>query len=106
MDPRERPSLRRLLASLTRELLSFCYLPVSSDGLKFRDYPDTRCCVDGYSAYMEATGATEDETTGLLTISSTDYDNLESLFFNIGGVCLRFAVLRGRLFTLAALPHI
>ncbi|KZT02222.1 acid protease [Laetiporus sulphureus 93-53] len=40
---------------------------------------------DGYSAYMEATGATEDETTGLLTISSTDYDNLQSLFFNIGG---------------------
>ena len=34
---------------------------------------------------MSLTGATEDETTGLLTISTSDYANLQSLNFAIGG---------------------
>lgn len=35
--------------------------------------------------YILLTGATEDEATGLLKISSSNYANLKSLFFNIGG---------------------
>ncbi|KAH8109660.1 acid protease [Phellopilus nigrolimitatus] len=40
---------------------------------------------DAFSTYKSLTGATEDSTTGLLTISSAQYDKLESLFFSIGG---------------------
>jgi len=38
-----------------------------------------------YDKYVSLTGATLDETTGLLKISSTNYAKLESLSFNIGG---------------------
>ncbi|EIW81194.1 acid protease [Coniophora puteana RWD-64-598 SS2] len=41
---------------------------------------------DAFQAYTKATGATEDKTTGLLTITEEQYNNLQSLFFNIGGV--------------------
>ncbi|PCH34149.1 aspartic peptidase A1 [Wolfiporia cocos MD-104 SS10] len=41
---------------------------------------------DAYSAYQSATGATADETTGLLRITESQYSDLESLYFNIGGV--------------------
>ncbi|KAI5118252.1 hypothetical protein M0805_007501 [Coniferiporia weirii] len=40
---------------------------------------------DAFNAYQKATGATLDSTTGLLKISSSQYDNLQSLFFSIGG---------------------
>lgn len=40
---------------------------------------------DAYSAYQTATGATVDETTGLLTVTKEQYDNLENLSFVIGG---------------------
>ena len=41
---------------------------------------------DAYSKYKSATGGTEDSSTGLLKISSSQYDKLETLNFNIGGV--------------------
>ncbi|KIY42838.1 acid protease [Fistulina hepatica ATCC 64428] len=40
---------------------------------------------DAYEAYVSATGASEDILTGMLKISATDYDSLESLYFTIGG---------------------
>ncbi|KAJ7643871.1 acid protease [Roridomyces roridus] len=39
---------------------------------------------DAFQAYQKATGATLDNTTGLLTITEDQFDNLESLFFQIG----------------------
>lgn len=41
---------------------------------------------DAFQAYQQATGATLDQTTGLLTITQQQYNNLQSLYFNIGGV--------------------
>lgn len=40
---------------------------------------------DAYSAYQTATGATVDETTGLLTVTKDQYDTLENISFYIGG---------------------
>ena len=40
---------------------------------------------DGFSAYQKATGATLDQTTGLLKLTTEQYNNLQSLFFTIGG---------------------
>ncbi|EIW86974.1 aspartic proteinase [Coniophora puteana RWD-64-598 SS2] len=39
---------------------------------------------NAYDKYVSATGATYDDTTGLLRISSSDYDKLDDLNFNIG----------------------
>ncbi|KAL5527985.1 hypothetical protein ACEPAG_6786 [Sanghuangporus baumii] len=39
---------------------------------------------DAYNTYVSLTGATLDDSVGLLSISSSDYENLQSLFFNIG----------------------
>ena len=51
---------------------------------------DCRVCANGmtdaYSKYKSATGGTEDSSTGLLKISSSQYNKLETLNFNIGGV--------------------
>jgi len=41
---------------------------------------------DAFQAYQQATGATLEQSTGLLTITQQQYNNLQSLFFNIGGV--------------------
>ncbi|KAG6376914.1 acid protease [Boletus reticuloceps] len=41
---------------------------------------------DAFQAYQQATGAALDQTTGLLTISETQYNQLQSIYFNIGGV--------------------
>ncbi|PSR75646.1 hypothetical protein PHLCEN_2v8937 [Hermanssonia centrifuga] len=41
---------------------------------------------DAFSSYQMATGGVIDSTTGLLKISLTQYENLNSLFFNIGGL--------------------
>lgn len=41
---------------------------------------------DAFSAYQDATKSTLDETTGLLTIPESQLDELQSLFFTIGGV--------------------
>lgn len=40
---------------------------------------------DAFSAYQQATGASLDESTGLLKLTSDQYDNLQSLFFEING---------------------
>jgi cathepsin E len=40
---------------------------------------------DAFSAYQSATGAVLDQTTGLGTISNSQFSNLQSLFFNTGG---------------------
>lgn len=40
---------------------------------------------DAFQAYQKATGAKLDNTTGLLTITEAQFENLQSLFFNIGG---------------------
>ncbi|KAJ7625265.1 acid protease [Mycena polygramma] len=39
---------------------------------------------DAFQAYKEATGATEDRTTGLLTVTESQYANMQSLLFHIG----------------------
>ncbi|KIJ62534.1 hypothetical protein HYDPIDRAFT_114177 [Hydnomerulius pinastri MD-312] len=41
---------------------------------------------DAFQAYQQATGATPDQTTGLLTITEQQYNQLQSLYFNIGGI--------------------
>lgn len=43
---------------------------------------------DAFDAYTTATGAVEDQTTGLLRLTTAQFANLESLFFTINGVCL------------------
>ncbi|KAH8104997.1 acid protease [Phellopilus nigrolimitatus] len=45
---------------------------------------------DAYKAYQTATGGTPDQTTGLLKISDSQYQNLKSLFFKIGGTTYEF----------------
>jgi hypothetical protein len=45
---------------------------------------------DAFQAYQEATGATMDQTTGLLKLSTSDFDNLQSLFFQIGDTTFEF----------------
>ena len=40
---------------------------------------------DAFQRYQSLTGASLDPTTGLLTITSSQYDNLRTLSFNIGG---------------------
>jgi cathepsin E len=40
---------------------------------------------DAFDAYQAATGAVLDKTTGLLTITEQQLDNLDSLYFNIAG---------------------
>ena len=42
---------------------------------------------DAYSTYQTVTSATEDEDTGLLRLSPSQYANLQDLVFHIGGVC-------------------
>ena len=40
---------------------------------------------DAFQAYQDATGATPDESTGLLSLTEGQFANLQSLFFTIGG---------------------
>lgn len=40
----------------------------------------------GYKRYVSATGATLDDTTGLLRLSTADFDKLDDMTFTIGGV--------------------
>lgn len=47
---------------------------------------------DAFQQFLKLTGAALDEATGLLTLSTTHYYNLQSLFFNIGGVEYEFTV--------------
>jgi hypothetical protein len=45
---------------------------------------------DAFQAYQQATGATLDQTTGLLTLSASEFSNLQSLFFQIGDTTFEF----------------
>ncbi|KAF8869591.1 acid protease [Gymnopilus junonius] len=45
---------------------------------------------DAFQAYQKATGAKLDQTTGLLTVTEQQFENLQSLFFNIGGTTFEF----------------
>ena len=40
---------------------------------------------DAFQAYQKATGGVMDETTGLLSITQSQFNSLQSLFFTIGG---------------------
>ncbi|KAF8524829.1 acid protease [Hysterangium stoloniferum] len=40
---------------------------------------------DAFNTYQKQTGGTLDAATGLLTVSASQFDNLESLLFHIGG---------------------
>lgn len=46
----------------------------------------TVLCADAFATYQTLTGGTPDEATGLLSITPAQFANLQSLFFNIGGV--------------------
>ena len=48
---------------------------------------------DALNEYKKATGAVVDDATTLLRITSSQYSNLESLFFNIAGVRLSWVTL-------------
>src|SRR6266404_9261768 len=80
------PSSQPPPVSLTLEPPSSSSPPVSSLSLfatcrtQTNDLP-----ADGYNLYKSATGATLDHLTGLLMITSTQYANLQSLFFTAGG---------------------
>ena len=41
-----------------------------------------------FDSYQDATGAELDDTTGLLTVTTSQYDALEDLIFDIDGVCV------------------
>ncbi|OCH92611.1 acid protease [Obba rivulosa] len=45
---------------------------------------------DAFQAYQQATGGTLDNTTGLLTISEEQFNDLQSLFFTIGNTTFEF----------------
>jgi len=45
---------------------------------------------DAFQAYQKATGATMDQTTGLLTVTEEQFNNMQSMFFNIGDTTLEF----------------
>ncbi|KAH9021869.1 acid protease [Lactarius hengduanensis] len=45
---------------------------------------------DAFQEYQKATGATLDQTTTLLTLTNSQFNNLQSLFFDIGGVQYEF----------------
>ncbi|EPS96549.1 hypothetical protein FOMPIDRAFT_60461 [Fomitopsis schrenkii] len=45
---------------------------------------------DAFKKYEQATGATMDSTTGLLSITQEQYDNLQSLYFTINGTTFEF----------------
>jgi len=45
---------------------------------------------DAFSRYRTATGAVQDNTTGLLRITAAQFANLQSLFFTINGVTYEF----------------
>ena len=42
---------------------------------------------DVFKKYKDATGAVDDEDTGLLKVTQAQYKKMKSLIFTIGGVC-------------------
>ncbi|KAJ7625260.1 acid protease [Mycena polygramma] len=61
-----------------QEILSMCS-GISDTGTTLVMLPS-----DTFQAYQQATGATLDSTTGLLCVTEDQYNNMESMFFNIG----------------------
>jgi hypothetical protein len=45
---------------------------------------------DSYNLYVKQTGAVFDNTTGLLSITEKQYENLQSLFFDVDGTRYEF----------------
>ncbi|KAG6875927.1 hypothetical protein C0992_001703 [Termitomyces sp. T32_za158] len=45
---------------------------------------------DAFARYIQVTGAVEDSATGLLRLTTTQFANLQSLFFSINGVVFEF----------------
>ncbi|EMD39767.1 hypothetical protein CERSUDRAFT_71628 [Gelatoporia subvermispora B] len=45
---------------------------------------------DAFQAYQKATGATEDQATGLLSLTESQFDDLQSMFFAIGDTTFEF----------------
>ena len=54
------------------------------------NYALLRNGTDALATYQAATGAVPDDATGLLRLTPAQFANLESLFFNIGGVSNSF----------------
>ncbi|OAX32576.1 hypothetical protein K503DRAFT_805117 [Rhizopogon vinicolor AM-OR11-026] len=48
--------------------------------------PNILIATDAFTKYQSATGGTMEKATGMLAISSDQYDKLSPLYFNIGGV--------------------
>ncbi|KAF8577516.1 aspartic proteinase [Ramaria rubella] len=65
-------------------------IPILSSTAGFVDTGTTLLYIasDAFEAYQQATGATVDQATGLLTIESAD--SLQSLFFNVGNTTFEF----------------
>ncbi len=42
--------------------------------------------VEAFDAYKKATGGKEDRTTGLLTLTEAQFNDLQDLNFDVGGV--------------------
>lgn len=47
-----------------------------------------RLATEAYAAYVRATGSQLDQSVGLLSISSSSFSTLQSLFLEINGVIL------------------
>ena len=79
------------LALLTPAPLSFISLQVTLCPFSHRIDPNVIGVVlDAYDSYTQATGATSDETTGLLRIEPSQYSSLSDLTFTIGDVSMVF----------------
>ena len=48
------------------------------------------CSADALATYQSLTGAVADSNTGLLKITTAQFESLESLFFNIGSTEYEF----------------
>ena len=72
--------------------------PVRSNGDDKRSFADWQHLIgtalvliatDAFQKYQSATGGVLDPATNLLSITSTQFANLKSLFINVNGVCVQ-----------------
>ena len=78
--------------TISRVLLLLCTGMMTSDS--WRRCLDQREFADAFQKYQNATGAVVDPATQFLKINAAQYDQLQSLMFNIGGVRADCARLR------------
>ena len=78
-------SYRPLLVLSTLEPPSSSLLPVSTSFLIRCSVRTNHTRADGFDRYQIATGAIPDFNTGLLRITSIQFNRLQSLFFTAGG---------------------